>query len=475
MTTREQIESKRQEEIFSRQRQPAPPSDRLAAQTYAANPEPMLWVRNINTGEVMMVPQRESASLGGEWAALAYRPAIITPGRDTHRAGLNYLNSLPRAANQSYMLTGVSRTGQDIGGREILEVSYQTLGPLSSQLLRRGRRSVVRVFDDGTPVVGQEPTPKGEARKQDDGPFSDVFPLYEVRGQVREEVAVQMNVQQINWRMAAQRLVAKGLSKAQATQVVNYARGRGISSDRAAQPGSMVEAVGALWGKSAKSQQLAKDLIASEAMGTYGGEMTKEDALIFDTRLPQAAKEEFDPNQYLADALAAIASSISGGGGGSRTTRIYTPPDRREVEDLVRGMVAGLVGFADEGRVQKLTDSYMSADRRAFDKPDLGLSPRAEVLEQIRKAEDYQRIHKLRPDAVPETEWVTQRQGVAMQAGMTAQRAAQFGITQAQVGATGEAVAEGVMKQEFGRTGQMAPEFANRFRQTAAAMFKGVR
>jgi hypothetical protein len=469
MTTREQTESKRQEEIFSRLQR----EDTLGAMMYTAtNPEPMLWVRNINTGEVMMVPQRESASLGGEWAALAYRPAVITPGKDTHRAGLNYLNSLPRAANQSYMLTGVSRTGQDVGGREILEVGYETLGPTST---RRGRASVVRVFDDGTPVVGQNLTPKGRESEADDGPFSDVFPLYEVRGQVREEVAVQMNVQQINWRMAAQRLVAKGLSKAQATQVVNYARGRGISSDRAAQPGSMVEAVGALWGKSAKSQQLAKDLIASEAMGTYGGEMTKEDALIFDTRLPQAAKEEFDPNQYLADALAAIASSISGGGGGSRTTRIYTPPDRREVEDLVRGMVAGLVGFADEGRVQKLTDSYMSADRRAFDKPDLGLSPRAEVLEQIRKAEDYQRIHKLRPDAVPETEWVTQRQGVAMQAGMTAQRAAQFGITQAQVGATGEAVAEGVMKQEFGRTGQMAPEFANRFRQTAAAMFKGVR
>lgn len=165
----------------------------------------------------------------------------------------------------------------------------------------------------------------------------------------------------------------------------------------------------------------------------------------------------------------------SGGSGAGRAAPVYVPPDRRDVEDMVRGQLARLVGQADPTRLQTLTDLYMTEHRRSWDNPALGLNPAASVTEQVRATSDFKRIHTLRPDFVDEDEWVTMYQQGGVQQGLTAGEAEQFAIEQATIGTRTTSIAAAAASRAFVQSGAEVPEFVNRARGAAKNLMQGVR
>lgn len=164
---------------------------------------------------------------------------------------------------------------------------------------------------------------------------------------------------------------------------------------------------------------------------------------------------------------------LGGGGGGGFARAAYVPPDRRDVQDMVRGRLAALVGQADPARVESLTDLYMSEDRRAYDSPTAGINPRASITEQIRKGSDYQRIQALRPDSISEEDWIPTYQRYGVAAGLTPETSGQFGIDQATVGTAPTDVAAAAATAGLIR-GRTTPEFIRRAGATTTAMLQGI-
>jgi len=164
-----------------------------------------------------------------------------------------------------------------------------------------------------------------------------------------------------------------------------------------------------------------------------------------------------------------------GSSGSGVAAPVYVPPDRRNVEDMIRGQMARLLGRADEASLQKYTDLYMLKHREfTFDNPASGLDPSAEITEQIRKRSDFKRIHELRPDFVNEDEWVTMRQQYGVQAGLTANQAEQFAINQATVGTAAPSLSAAAATTGFVQ-GNETPEFVQRAKNAAGRLFQGVR
>lgn len=188
---------------------------------------------------------------------------------------------------------------------------------------------------------------------------------------------------------------------------------------------------------------------------------------------PEIRTATFDPGAQNEDLLSGILDGFGGFGGGSAAP-VYTPPDRRLVEDMVRGQLSRLVGKADDARIQKLTDLYMSEHKRSWNDRSLGLDPAASVTETIRSSSDYKRIHALRPDFVDENEWVPLYQSGGVSAGMSAQQAERFAIQQATVGTKATSIKSVAGAQEM-RRGQQTPEYARRFAAVATGMMRRVR
>ena len=164
-----------------------------------------------------------------------------------------------------------------------------------------------------------------------------------------------------------------------------------------------------------------------------------------------------------------------GGGGYSVPEPVYRPPDRREVEDEVRAILTGMVGIAENSRLQRLTDKYMSAHKRAWDNEDLGLNPKYDVIEDIRKAADYKFIHKLRPDTVDEMDWIAERTYMAQRAGMSDMMAQGFSIDQATVGAAVGDIADAASINRFAHTGLSEGTLFDRIGANARNMLGGLR
>ena len=162
------------------------------------------------------------------------------------------------------------------------------------------------------------------------------------------------------------------------------------------------------------------------------------------------------------------------GGGGGRVAPVYTPPDRRTIEYQITGMLGAKVGRAEKSRVKTLTDLFMTRHRFAWDNPNDGRNPWEDVNEKIRGSDDFQRIHKLRPDYIDEDEWVTLHQRTALSAGVNAQRGEQFAINQAQIGSTAEDSASAAGWQEF-TSGRKTNAFKDRIRNATKSMMVGVR
>jgi hypothetical protein len=206
---------------------------------------------------------------------------------------------------------------------------------------------------------------------------------------------------------------------------------------------------------------------ASGNTGLTRGEFDKE----FSTVLASILAGTFDPNDPLGfDLDLGLEPEAPRGRGGGVARAQYVPPDRRLVEDAAKAMLVALAGRSDMGRVNMLTDLYLSEDRRAFGRRDVEqIDPMEAVKEKIRSFEDYKAIHGLRPETEDEFTWVSQRRGALLRAGVTPTEAQELAIEQATVAATGEQTAQAGQVSEFQRTGQFLPGFFQNVRSSAAS------
>lgn len=154
-----------------------------------------------------------------------------------------------------------------------------------------------------------------------------------------------------------------------------------------------------------------------------------------------------------------FGSRSGGGGGGGRggvgSRGQYIPPDRRVVEEAVKGKLIALTGRFDQARVDLLTDKFMSESKRAYDnRESQQIDPMASVVEQIRTFQDYKQIHQLRPEEADEETWISSRQGALTSLGISEARAVGMGVDAAQAGFNQEQTAQSGQIQEFQRTGQ---------------------
>lgn len=194
-----------------------------------------------------------------------------------------------------------------------------------------------------------------------------------------------------------------------------------------------------------------------------------------------------DSNQYVGEQFVAPPpdaettgslfdpwAGISFGGGGGGVAPVYIPPDRRLVEDMVRGALVVRLGRADQGRLQFLTDQFMADHRAAWESPESGMDPRASMIEAIRNQSDYKRIHRLRPDAVDEEKWVSDRFSLGIRAGLSPEEAEQFSINMAQIGGSTEDAQRAGQVQTFA-AGRKTQELRGQFLAGARSMFRRVR
>lgn len=124
--------------------------------------------------------------------------------------------------------------------------------------------------------------------------------------------------------------------------------------------------------------------------------------------VPSGAGEE-NPYDYLF-------GGGGGGGGGSRAVGpVYVPPDRRAVEEMVRGQLISKLGKIDAAYVDNITDAYMRDHKRAWEGESI--DPNMTVLEEVRNTEDYKKIHQLRPDSIDENSWVSSQEAAFLQGG----------------------------------------------------------
>ena len=159
-----------------------------------------------------------------------------------------------------------------------------------------------------------------------------------------------------------------------------------------------------------------------------------------------------------------------GGGGGGFTGPEYVAPDRRVIEDYVKGVLVSLVGTVSND-LETLVDLYMDEDRKNFDTPNQQIDPGQSVLEAVRKTSGYQSIHKLRPDSEDERTWISDRRAAALRGGLNTGDLEQHAIRSAQLGANLGDVPFGAAVTQFGVSGQAPPLLDTKFRRVAASMF----
>ncbi len=165
----------------------------------------------------------------------------------------------------------------------------------------------------------------------------------------------------------------------------------------------------------------------------------------------------------------------SGSGGSGSAGPVYVEPDRRVVEDFVKGAMISLVGSTLDGRLSKIVDLYMSDHRKNFDVKERSIDPSQSVLEAIRGTIEYQRIHQNRPDTEDERTWISDRRLAAAQGGLTLNQQGDFAVAQATAAGDVTDVREAAAFTQLSRSGQ-APDFLNNLvRSVARGMFQGVK
>ena len=161
-----------------------------------------------------------------------------------------------------------------------------------------------------------------------------------------------------------------------------------------------------------------------------------------------------------------------GGGGGVRgsTGPTYVKPDERLVRDAVQARLVALTGINDKAHINRLTDLYMSEDRRRFDQRETqDVDPMRSVQAEIEKMGEYKAIHKLRPESEDPMQWIASRKGSMLRAGVSVARSDKMAVQQATVAATQEQAARAGQIATFNDTGQLLPAFFQGATETARA------
>lgn len=164
-----------------------------------------------------------------------------------------------------------------------------------------------------------------------------------------------------------------------------------------------------------------------------------------------------------------------GGGGGGFTGPEYVAPDRRVVEDTVKGTMISLIGTVDEQLLNKGVDLFMRDHRRNFDNTGEEISPIASVMELIRGTEDYKVAHQSRPESADERRWISERLQAARSGGLDTAEQEDFAITQATVGGDiGDVETAAAVRQTKQSGTTRGTSIEDRMRQTARKTMAGV-
>lgn len=294
-------------------------------------------------------------------------------------------------------------------------------------------------------------------------------------GRTAEQLAMAAEVIRLAWEKemwAKAKMIADGISQAAADQVWNAAS-KTMDPTTAAEWATNPEwGLGTAIGNLIDSGKpnIAQSILEAETMTVSAGNTSGP-------VVASAPKSNLPPGgpQVNVPSLEDIFNSLTSGGGGfSAPEPVYTPPDRREVRDQVRGILVALVGTADNQRLERLTDKYMSAHKRAWENPEIGLEPRMDVYEDIRKSADYKNIHKLRPDTVEEADWVGTRTYLGERYGLSANRAQSFGINQAVAGTAQGDLEDAAAMYQVADSGRLQGTLLGKIRQNITTMAQGM-
>ena len=185
----------------------------------------------------------------------------------------------------------------------------------------------------------------------------------------------------------------------------------------------------------------------------------------------------FEPiyGQSSGDPFASIGSGGGGGGGGGGgfLEPEYVAPDRRVIEDLVKGMMVSLVGTVT-GDLDRITDIYMDVNKGNFDDPTKFLDPSQSVVEAIRGTRDYEVIHQNRPESQDERTWISNRRFAAEQGGLTVSLLEDFAITQATTAGDIADVREAAGFRQLATSGQAPDIIQQKIESAAQSLFAGV-
>jgi hypothetical protein len=171
-----------------------------------------------------------------------------------------------------------------------------------------------------------------------------------------------------------------------------------------------------------------------------------------------------------------LGLGFSGGGGGGFSGPQYRAPDRRVVEDFVKGTMVSLVGTVLSGDLERIVDLYMNDHRRGFNSVSQDIDPQASVIEAIRSTPLYKQVHKLRPESQDERTWVSSRRSAAIQGGLDLPAQEGFAITQASAAGDLGDVAQAASVAQVQRSGAVRGTLLERtVGQVANSIFKQVR
>lgn len=182
------------------------------------------------------------------------------------------------------------------------------------------------------------------------------------------------------------------------------------------------------------------------------------------------------PEQQAVSALQSILDQIEGGGGGGGGRRsggvapVYTAPDERTIRETVENQMVALLGKIDDSAADRVTKSYMKAHREAWE--GKSIDPNMTILEGIRGLEEYKRIHKLRPDSIRESQWISNQQQALLNAGMRTSEVQERSRDLAQIGAV--ATGRNAQLAEFSE-GFQAGGFFERLDRAAGAAARRLR
>ena len=167
-----------------------------------------------------------------------------------------------------------------------------------------------------------------------------------------------------------------------------------------------------------------------------------------------------------------VMAALNAGRGGGAAAPAYRPPDRREVVENVQNYLSTVLSpdEFDTNEVNRLADIYMRDHKRSFQNPGLGLQPWFSVKEEVRKTQDYQKIHALRPDTIPEEQWVSRYRELIEQAGVPAGMQAGRARNFAQTGTGLNEALRGAYRQEETRTGNTQPLFLQKVQSAVSSL-----